>query len=86
MRRRVCGEDKRAECECSANYTLLTGNAPCHALMSCYQQPGNEKRMLPILKEGAADTWLSARPEKAREFMRAYPANWLTANPVEKKS
>ena len=26
----------------------------------------------------------SARPDKAKEFMRAYPANWLTANPVEK--
>ena len=68
------------------SYTLLTVNANSHALMSRYQQPGNEKRMLAILNEGAADAWLSARPEKAREFMRAYPANWLTANPVEKKS
>jgi putative SOS response-associated peptidase YedK len=63
---------------------LLTVNANSHALMSRYQQPGNEKRMLAILNEGAYDAWLSARPEKAREFMRAYPANWLTANPVEK--
>jgi putative SOS response-associated peptidase YedK len=38
----------------------------------------------PIACQGAFDAWLSARPEKAREFMRAYPANWLTANPVEK--
>ncbi|WP_096697880.1 SOS response-associated peptidase [Polaromonas sp. AER18D-145] len=68
------------------SYTLLTVNANSHALMSRYQQPGNEKRMVAILNEGAADAWLSARPEKAREFMRAYPANWLTANPVEKKS
>ena len=64
--------------------TLLTVNANSHALMSRYQQPGNEKRMLVILNEGAADAWLGTRPEKAREFMRAYPANWLTANPVEK--
>ncbi len=66
------------------SYTLLTVNANSHALMSRYQQPGNEKRMVAILNEGAYDAWLSARPEKAREFMRAYPANWLTANPVEK--
>ena len=66
------------------SFTLLTVNANSHALMSRYQQPGNEKRMLAILNEGAADAWLSTRPEKAREFMRAYPANWLTANPVEK--
>ena len=66
------------------SYTLLTVNANSHALMSRYQQPGNEKRMLAVLNEGAYDAWLSARPEKAREFMRAYPANWLTANPVQK--
>lgn len=73
-----------AEGEVIVSYTLLTVNANSHALMSRYQQPGNEKRMLAILNEGAYDAWLSTRPEKAREFMRAYPANWLTANPVEK--
>ncbi|MDP2448824.1 MAG: SOS response-associated peptidase family protein [Polaromonas sp.] len=73
-----------ADGEVIISYTLLTVNANSHALMSRYQQPGNEKRMLAILNEGASDAWLSARPEKAREFMRAYPANWLTANPVEK--
>ena len=54
------------------------------ALMGRCHQPGNEKRMLAILNEGAYDAWLSARPEKAKEFMLAYPANWLLANPVEK--
>ncbi|MDP3828606.1 MAG: SOS response-associated peptidase family protein, partial [Polaromonas sp.] len=73
-----------ADGEVIISYTLLTVNANSHALMSRYQQPCNEKRMLAILNEGASDAWLSARPEKAREFMRAYPANWLTANPVEK--
>jgi putative SOS response-associated peptidase YedK len=73
-----------AEGDVIISFTLLTVNANSHALMSRYQQPGNEKRMLAILNEGAADAWLGARPEKAREFMRAYPANWLTANPVEK--
>jgi putative SOS response-associated peptidase YedK len=73
-----------AEGEVIISYTLLTVNANSHSLMHRYQQPGNEKRMLAILNEGAFDAWLSARPEKAREFMRAYPANLLTANPVEK--
>ena len=67
------------------SYTLLTVNANSHALMGRYQQPGNEKRMLAILNEGAYDAWLGARADKAKEFMRAYPANWLTANPVERK-
>ena len=44
--------------------------------MSRYQQPGNEKRMLAILNEGAYDVWLGARADKAKEFMLAYPANW----------
>ena len=74
-----------ADGEVITSYTLLTVNANSHALMNRYQQPGNEKRMLAILNEGAYDAWLSARPEKAKEFMRAYPANWLTANPVESK-
>ena len=73
-----------ADGEVINSYTLLTVNANSHALMSRYQQPGNEKRMLAILNEGAYDAWLSARADKAKEFMRAYPANWLTANPVEK--
>ena len=66
------------------SYCLLTVNANSHALMIRYQSPGNEKRMPAILNEGAFDAWLSARPDRAKEFMRAYPANWLLANPVEK--
>ncbi len=73
------------EGEVITSYTLLTVSANSHALMHRYQQPGGEKRMVVILNEGAVDAWLAARPEKAREFMRAYPANWLTANPIEKK-
>jgi len=68
------------------SFTLLTVNANSHALLHRYQQNGNEKRMPVILGEGAYDAWLTARPEKAREFMRAYAAQLLTANPVEKKS
>ena len=73
-----------ADGETIVSYTMLTLNANNHALISRYQQPGNEKRMPAILNEGGYEAWLGARPEKAREFMRAYPANWLLANPVEK--
>jgi putative SOS response-associated peptidase YedK len=74
-----------AEGDVITSFTLLTVNANSHALLHRYQQPGNEKRMPAVLSEGAWDAWLNvAHPEKAKEFMRAYPANWLTANPVEK--
>jgi putative SOS response-associated peptidase YedK len=39
-----------------------------------------------ILNEGSYAAWLNVRHEKAREFMRAYAANWLTANPVQTKA
>ena len=68
------------------SFCLLTVNANSHALMHRYGQPGSEKRMLAILNEGAYGAWLNApHPEKARDFMRAYPAQGLTANPIEKK-
>jgi putative SOS response-associated peptidase YedK len=67
------------------SFTLLTINANSHALLHRYQHDGNEKRMPVILGEGAYDAWLNARPEKAKEFMRAYSAQGLTANPVQKK-
>ena len=67
-----------------SSYTLLTVNANSHALMHRYGHGGSEKRMPAVLNEGAYDAWLTAHPEKAREFLRAYPANWLTANPVQK--
>ncbi len=68
------------------SYTLLTMNANNHALLRRYQQPGSEKRMPVVLNEGAYGAWLTARTEKAREFMRQYPAEWLAANPVETKA
>lgn len=59
-----------ADGEVIVSYTLLTVNANSHALMSCYQQPCNEKCMLAILNEGAYDVWLSAHSEKVRESSR----------------
>ena len=74
-----------ADGEIIVSFCLLTVNANSHALMHRYQQPGSEKRMVAVLNEGSYGAWLNAHPEKAREFMRAYPAQALTANPVEKK-
>ncbi len=68
------------------SYALLTLNANNHALLRRYQQPGAEKRMPVILNEGAYGAWLTVRMEKAKEFMRPYAAEWLTANPVETKA
>lgn len=67
------------------SFTMITVNANSHALMNRYGPNGNEKRMPAILNEGAYAAWLNAPIDKAREFMRAYPAHGLLANPVQKK-
>ncbi len=66
------------------SYAIITVNANAHALMNRYQQPGNDKTMPAILNEGAYDAWLRSSAYKAKEFLRAYPAQKLLANPVEK--
>ena len=68
------------------SYALITVNANNHALLNRYQPPGSEKSMPVILNEGAYDAWLTARTDKAKEFLRQYPAQSLLANPVEKKA
>ena len=68
------------------SYALLTVNANNHSLLRRYGQPGSEKTMPAILNEGAYDAWLTARQDKAKEFMRQYAPQWLTANPVENKA
>jgi putative SOS response-associated peptidase YedK len=74
-----------ADGEVIMSYALLTVNANSHALMNRYQQAGSEKNMPAILNEGGLEAWLTAPVAKAREFLRAYPAQQLLANPVEKK-
>lgn len=67
------------------SFAVLNISANTHGLLHRYQPPGNERRMPAVLSEGAYDAWLTVRQDKAREFMRQYAANWLTANPVENK-
>lgn len=66
------------------SYAIITINANAHGLMNRYQAPGSEKSMPAILNEGAYDAWLGSAAAKAKEFLRAYPAQKLLANPVEK--
>ena len=75
-----------ADGEVIVSYCLLTVNANNHALLHRYGPPGSEKNMPAILNEGAYDAWLSARTDKAKEFLRQYAAQSLLANPVEKKA
>jgi len=68
------------------SFALLTVNANAHGLMHRYKPPGNDAHMPVLLNEGAYDAWLDVRVDKAKEFMRPYPAQSLTANPVQDKA
>ena len=61
------------------SFTILTINADPHALMRNYHKPGDEKRMVVVLPEGAYEGCLTAPAEQAMQFMAAYPAARLTA-------
>ena len=66
------------------SYAIITLHANAHILMNRSQAPGSDKSMHAILNEGAYDAWLDSSAAKAKEFLRAYPAQKLLANPVEK--
>lgn len=73
-----------AEGESLLGFCLLTVDAQQHGLMQRYGAPGADKRLPVILNEGAYDAWLKAPLDKATQFLRAYPAQALRANPVQK--
>lgn len=73
-----------AEGESLLGFCVITVDAQQHALMQRYGAPGADKRLPVILNEGAYDAWLKAPLDKATQFLRAYPAQALRANPVQK--
>lgn len=61
------------------SYTMLTINADRHEFMCRYHRPGDEKRMVVILRPEDYDAWLTAPPERSMEFMRPCPPHELAA-------
>ena len=56
------------------SYTMLTINADHHPLFRNYHRPDKEKRMVAILPDDAFDDWLTAPPERTRDFLMPFPA------------
>jgi putative SOS response-associated peptidase YedK len=52
------------------SFTMLTINADTHPVMSQYHRPGDEKRMIVVLREEDYDAWLDTPAERSMEFMR----------------
>jgi putative SOS response-associated peptidase YedK len=60
------------------SFTMVTINADDHPLMRNYHRPGDEKRMIVILKPEDYDAWLDAPADQSMEFMRQCPPEHLT--------
>ncbi|ANN71566.1 SOS response-associated peptidase [Bordetella bronchialis] len=65
------------------SFTMLTINADQHPLFKDYHRPGDEKRMVVILPDGAYGDWLTGAGE-IQDFLLPYPADQLVAEPVVK--
>ncbi|WP_427183604.1 SOS response-associated peptidase [Bordetella bronchialis] len=65
------------------SFTMLTINADQHPLFKDYHRPGDEKRMVVILPDGAYGDWLAGTGD-IRDFLQPYPADQLVAEPVVK--
>ena len=49
---------------------MLTVNADTHPVMCRYHRPGDEKRMVVLLREEDYDAWLDAPAQRGMDFMR----------------
>lgn len=71
----------------SYSFTQITINADEHPLMKRMHKPDDEKRNLVIIGAADYDDWLSCKdPERARSFLRNYPAELMHAQASPKIS
>ena len=68
------------------SYTLLTINADVHPIMKNFHKPGDEKRMVVVLRDNVYGDWLTAPVQQTMDFMRSFPDDQLIAEVVIKRS
>jgi putative SOS response-associated peptidase YedK len=61
------------------SYTMLTINSDEHSFMCRFHRPGDEKRMVVVLRPEDYDAWLKAPARSAMDFMRQCPPAELVA-------
>ena len=59
------------------SFTMLTLNADAHPFMNRFHKPGDEKRMVVILRDEDHEHWLTAKAAVSRSFIGCYPAEGL---------
>ena len=68
------------------SFSMLTINADEHPLMKRFHKPGDEKRMLVILRPEQYDEWMHSPVDDAPSFFEPYPAERLKAHAAPKPS
>lgn len=64
---------------------MLTINADEHPLMRRFHKPGDEKRSVVVLEDGAWDDWLSAKGEdEVRGMLRPFDPALMRAEAAPK--
>jgi len=56
------------------SFTMLTLNADTHPFMNRFHKPGDEKRMVVVLRPDQYGAWLQCSAAQAGDFISAYPA------------
>lgn len=64
------------------SFSMLTINADTHSLMRHMHKPGEEKRMVVVLDPDDYEDWLHSSTETAYQWLRQFPADRFTAEPV----
>lgn len=65
------------------SFCMLTINAEGHAVFQRMNAPGDEKRMPVILTASAQETWLYGSFKEAERLLVRFPADQLSAEPLE---
>lgn len=68
------------------SFSMLTINADDHPLMRRFHKPGDEKRMVVLLRPDEYASWLNAPIEQVPSFLTQFPADELSAYPDPKPS
>ena len=64
------------------SFSMLTINADEHPLMQRFHKPGDEKRMIVVLRPNEYMSWLKASIDEVPSFLRQFPAEELYAHPA----
>ena len=65
------------------SFSMLTINADGHPVMGRFHRPADERRSVVVVAQPDWADWLNAKPDTARQFLRAMPTAEFTAQAAQ---